>query len=570
MSTNFNIFLEQKSVLAVAVEVIKGAHHAEEVKRQSEIEEKKDLESELQDMGIGSKSKVTSGAPDKPVNKDQLKEQQAPLIQERAPHLPGMVSISYMAGTIAKEDEMKFKRMIFRASRGRALTYFRDLNPEGQQDYAGFFDNKMRSIYVIVFQDGQNTRNKLMKICESFNARVVEIPQYFDQNQIALRVKKVEENIIESEMIIKTSRGRLRDYLSEIQKLVSHHLIKNLVSISLLEVYRTFLQKEKALYSNLNKFKQDQKLFTGFCWIPTIDNQEVLMRVNQLKSKDHNIETPTLSKVKEHNVKPPTLLRQNEVTHVFQEIVNTYGVPNYKEVNPSVFAIVTFPFLFGIMFGDIGHGFVLFLIGAALCLFEGPLRARGMEGILQMRYLALLMGLFATFAGLIYNDLMAIPLWIWDSCYDIKEIQTKNAPHGKEGHSRIAFKTVFKPDCVYPVGIDPTWHLGSNELAYLNSLKMKISVILGVLQMGMGVFMKALNAIYRKNSLDFWFEFVPQIVLLFSLFGFMDWLIIAKWTADFTHREYMAPSIISTMIDMFLGLGAVPEGISPIIGSAGV
>jgi hypothetical protein len=50
----------------------------------------------------------------------------------------------------------------------------------------------------------------------------------------------------------------------------------------------------------------------------------------------------------------------------------------------------------------------------------------------------------------------------------------------------------------------------------------------------------------------------------------MDWLIIAKWTADFTHREYMAPSIISTMIDMFLGLGAVPEGISPIIGSAGV
>lgn len=133
---------------------------------------------------------------------------------------------------------------------------------------------------------------------------------------------------------------------------------------------------------------------------------------------------------------------------------------------------------------------------------------------------------------------------------------------------RTAFKTTFKPDCVYPVGIDPTWHLGSNELQYLNSLKMKISVILAVLQMGMGVFMKALNAIYRKNSVDFWFEFLPQIVLLFSLFGFMDWMIIAKWTADFTHREYMAPSIISTMIDMFLGLGAIPDGISPIIGSA--
>jgi V-type H+-transporting ATPase subunit a len=356
------------------------------------------------------------------------------------------------------------------------------------------------------------------------------------------------------------------------QNLVSHPVNKHLDNTSVLEVYRTFLQKEKALYSNLNKFKQEEKLYMGFCWIPTIDNEEVLMRINQLKSKDHNIETPTLLKVSEHNVKPPTLLRQNDVTYVFQEIVNTYGVPNYKEVNPSVFAIVTFPFLFGIMFGDIGHGFVLFLVGAMLCLFEEPLRARGMEGVLQMRYLALLMGLFATFAGLIYNDLMAIPVWIWDSCYDIQEIHVKHAAPGEKeaAHMRIPFKTTFKPDCVYPVGIDPTWHLGSNELAYLNSLKMKISVILGVLQMGMGVFMKALNAIYRKNSVDFWFEFVPQIVLLFSLFGFMDWMIIAKWTADFTHREYMAPSIISTMIDMFLGLGAIPEGISPIIGSAGM
>jgi len=95
-----------------------------------------------------------------------------------------------------------------------------------------------------------------------------------------------------------------------------------------------------------------------------------------------NLKAPSITKVENHEVKRPTLLRQNEVTWVFQEIVNTYGVPNYKEVNPSVFAIVTFPFLFGIMFGDIGHGFVLFLVGAFLCLFEAPLRARGMDALL--------------------------------------------------------------------------------------------------------------------------------------------------------------------------------------------
>ncbi len=220
------------------------------------------------------------------------------------------------------------------------------------------------------------------------------------------------------------------------------------------------------------------------------------------------------------------------------------------------------------MFGDIGHGFVLFLIGAMLCLLSDVIRkkAPGMEPVLGMRYILLLMGLFATWAGLIYNDFMAIPLWLWDSCYDVVEIHP--ASHHDVMHEGAYVDTVLKPNCVYPIGVDPTWHLGSNELAYLNSLKMKLSVILGVLQMGLGVCMKAANASYFGNKMDLVFEFIPQIILLFVLFGYMDWMIIAKWTTDFTGREHMAPSIISNMIDMALNGGAVAEGNAPIIGSA--
>ena len=60
---------------------------------------------------------------------------------------------------------------------------------------------------------------------------------------------------------------------------------------------------------------------------------------------------------------PPTFFEKNDLTFFFQEIVNTLGVPRYKEVNPAVFAIVTFPFQFGIMFGDIGHGLICFVLG---------------------------------------------------------------------------------------------------------------------------------------------------------------------------------------------------------------
>jgi V-type H+-transporting ATPase subunit a len=108
--------------------------------------------------------------------------------------------------------------------------------------------------------------------------------------------------------------------------------------------------------------------------------------------------------------------------------VDTYGVPNYKEVNPAVFTCVTFPFLFGVMFGDIGHGAVLMAVGLILVLLDGPLRKAGMDGLLKMRYLILLMGVFATFCGFIYNDFISIPLFMFDSCYPV------NAQHEAMEH----------------------------------------------------------------------------------------------------------------------------------------
>jgi V-type H+-transporting ATPase subunit a len=87
--------------------------------------------------------------------------------------------------------------------------------------------------------------------------------------------------------------------------------------------------------------------------------------------------------------------------------------------------------------------------------------------------------------------------------------------------------------------------------------------------MGLGVCMKALNARHFNNKMDFFFEFLPQIILLFVLFGYMDMMIIAKWMTDFSGRESEAPSIISNMIDMALNGGAIAPGTVAIIGSAG-
>lgn len=77
--------------------------------------------------------------------------------------------------------------------------------------------------------------------------------------------------------------------------------------------------------------------------------------------------------------------------------------------------------------------------------------------------------------------------------------------------------------------------------------------------MSLGVLMKAFNAIHFKSTVDFVFEFVPQITLLVGLFGYMDLMIIIKWLTDYTGKENEAPSIINTMINIPLK-GAYIEG----------
>lgn len=46
---------------------------------------------------------------------------------------------------------MRFKKMVYRATRGKALTYFNDLDSSGFKTYSGSLDQRQRTVYVIVF-----------------------------------------------------------------------------------------------------------------------------------------------------------------------------------------------------------------------------------------------------------------------------------------------------------------------------------------------------------------------------------------------------------------------------------
>jgi len=142
------------------------------------------------------------------------------------------------------------------------------------------------------------------------------------------------------------------------------------------------------------------------------------------------------------------------------------------------------------MFGDIAHGFLLFMLGLFLCFKHKRINNFVIKMLSPHRYLITMMGFFAFYNGWIYNDFMSISLNIFGSCYDLNKVEPGNIiPKKYEG-------------CVYPIGLDPVWAIAQNNLNYVNSLKMKISVVIAIVHMTVGIFVKASNAIFFKKWMD--------------------------------------------------------------------
>lgn len=159
-------------------------------------------------------------------------------------------------------------------------------------------------------------------------------------------------------------------------------------------------------------------MFFGLYWIPNTKIHSLNESIYDMK-QNRNIHAPQVTRRELHELNPPTYFYLNEFTEPFQEITDTYGVPQYKEVNSGMFNIVTFPFLYGVMFGDIGHGGLLLFFGLILTMFPTMFTNIGLGAMARVRYLLLLLGVNAFFIGWCYNDFMSIPLYLpHGSCYE--------------------------------------------------------------------------------------------------------------------------------------------------------
>ncbi|XP_065174747.1 V-type proton ATPase 116 kDa subunit a 1-like [Sycon ciliatum] len=449
--------------------------------------------------------------------------------------------LQFLAGVIHRQRLAVFERLLWRACRGNVFLRYQELDEEINDPSTD--ELMLKSVFVIFYQ-GEQLHARVRKICEGFRATIYPCPESASERRemmmgVATRVEDVT-----------TVLNQTRDHRHRVLQVIAQNI----------HVWSTKVEKMKAIYYTLNLFNVDvtQQCLIGECWCPVGDLDAIQYALRQGHERSGAAVAPILNVV-DTQMNPPTYNKVNKFTTGFQNIIDAYGVATYQEVNPAPFSIITFPFLFAVMFGDCGHGLLMFLFALALVVKEKQLASYKGGGEIfgtfySGRYIILFMGLFSMYTGLLYNDCFSKSFNIFGSSWHVSTRPTRDSPD-------VIYLAPEDMDTrnPYPFGIDPIWQVAENKLTFTNSYKMKMSVILGVTQMMFGVVLGAFNHVFFKKYLNIFASFIPEVIFLGSLFGYLVVMIIFKWvTIDSTFNSNLsgAPQLLLMLINMFLKFGS--------------
>ncbi|EGP88777.1 unnamed protein product [Zymoseptoria tritici ST99CH_1A5] len=469
----------------------------------------------------------------------------APLLQdmeqatnnnEGAQNSFSVMNIGFVAGVIPRERMAAFERILWRTLRGNLYMNQSEIpdpiiNAEkGEETYKNVF---------VIFAHGKEIIAKIRKISESLGADIYSV----DENSELRRdqIHEVNSRLQDLGNVLGNTKRTLDAELTQIGRSLAAWMI--------------VIKKEKSVYQTLNRFSYDpaRKTLVAEAWCPTSQLGLIKSTLQDVNDRA-GLTVPTIVNQIKTSKTPPTYNKTNKFTLGFQTIIDAYGTAKYTEVNPGLPTIVTFPFLFAVMFGDFGHGFIMTCAAVAMIYWEKPLQRGKQDELFGMafygRYIMLMMGIFSMYTGLIYCDVFSkdIPLaksmWEW------------NFP---DDYTNGTVKATRVEGYTYPFGLDWRWHDTENDLLFSNSYKMKLSIIMGWAHMTYSLCLSYVNARHFRSPIDIWGNFVPGMIFFQGIFGYLVLTIVWKWCVDWYAVGDQPPSLLNMLIYMFLSPGTVTE-----------
>ncbi|KAL4636118.1 V-type proton ATPase 116 kDa subunit a [Arapaima gigas] len=467
--------------------------------------------------------------------------------------------LGFISGLIHRVKIEAFERMLWRVCKGYTILSYSEIDEYMEDPDTGEITKSV--VFLISFW-GDQIGQKVKKICDCYHCHLYPYPNSNEER------KEVVEGLRTRIQDLNIVLHRTEEYLKQVLNKASESVYTWVIQV----------KKMKAIYHILNlcSFDVTNKCLIAEVWCPVSD-LPALRRALEEGSRKSGATVPSFVNRIPTKDPPPTLVRTNKFTLGFQNIVDAYGVGSYREVNPAPYTIITFPFLFAVMFGDFGHGVIMALFAWWMVLCEGNrklnrTRDEIMNTFFEGRYIILMMGLFSIYTGLIYNDCFSKSLNIFGSGWSVKAMFTQK--HWTNETLRSNALLTLDPNVTgvfngpYPLGIDPIWNLATNRLTFLNSYKMKMSVILGIIHMSFGVILSVFNHLHFKKKFNLFLMFLPELLFLLCLFGYLVFMIVYKWLAFSVRDSRLAPSILIHFINMFLMAGDSVQPLYP--GQAGL
>lgn len=441
-------------------------------------------------------------------------------------------SLPSVTGFVHNESLHRLQNMIWRVTRKNAIMHF----GHSAGEHTPF----------CVFTASPLMVQKIFQIANSFSRSVYQFPS--NLNEIENLISSIESEITQTETVCQQAIQSNQEYLSGISSKFWGWLYQ--------------VQKEMVVWSSVDfgDFEAAESSVVYKGWVPRRFSSQLPHMMSNATIQSGSpvaIQIRCTPAEQMPDMNPPTFIETSNFTYPFQLLNDSYGIPNYNELNGGAFYCM-FPFLFGVMFGDIGHSFfyilltiVMFAIGPITRKNGGDLGEIGVM-IDRMKWLLFFASLSSLYCGFIYNECFGIPINIFGTHYQID--------HNSSHTSSYVYKKT--DNSIYPFGVDPTWLFKENELIFTNSMKMKLSIVMGMIQMVFGLFLSLINHLKHKKWAEIITVWIPEFMYLVPFFGYLVFLILKKWTIEFEGNPFFPAAqqnngvnLIQTMIGMILNYG---------------
>ena len=206
---------------------------------------------------------------------------------------------------------------------------------------------------------------------------------YFERLKLESMDETPEEKLAKTKILLEQKEEELKQNSSKIEEFWKMQKDQCMRVYTRLTELNICFDIKKYAYSYNDSF-----ILVG--WIPEEDEEDFTKTLENIYGIEFTIEK--LDDEKKHL--PPVKLKNNKFSKPFEMFVSMYGLPSYGEIDPTVLVSISYTLIFGIMFGDLGQGLVLAVLGALAWKFKK----------MQLGKILTRCGISAAFFGTVYGS----------------------------------------------------------------------------------------------------------------------------------------------------------------------